>query len=128
MDPVFPMNGEREIDVCNIFVPEAVSSIDYSDIPVCTNYELVCITRALAIKRKLESQREEKRRQEILNKRREEQQRATEKYQRLNKNYTPAKEGKDLGFFYILSFRLTSLYRVVNSCMNVYELNYVHNC
>jgi Flp pilus assembly protein TadB len=38
--------------------------------------------RALAIKRKSEAEREEKRRQQILAKRREKQQEATEKFQR----------------------------------------------
>ncbi|XP_064596623.1 centrosomal protein of 126 kDa-like [Liolophura sinensis] len=42
--------------------------------------------RALAIKRKIDAQREEKRRQEILLKRREKQREATEKFQRYRKN------------------------------------------
>lgn len=38
--------------------------------------------------------KEEKRRQEILDKRREEIREATEKFQRLNKNYTPGVDSR----------------------------------
>lgn len=45
--------------------------------------------RALAIKRKAEAEREEKRRQQILAKRREKQQEATEKFQRAHISSRP---------------------------------------
>ena len=45
-------------------------------------YWIIPASRALAIKRKSEAEREEKRRQQILAKRREKQQEATEKFQR----------------------------------------------
>ena len=46
--------------------------------------------RAQAVKRKLEAQREEKRRQSILNRRREEQREATEKFQRSHVSSRPS--------------------------------------
>lgn len=48
----------------------------------------------MALKRKLEAQKEEKRRLEILQKRREQIREATEKYQRGNTNYSAKDYGK----------------------------------
>ena len=52
--------------------------------------ELFFFFRAQAVKRKLEAQREEKRRQNILSKRREEQREATEKFQRSHISSRPS--------------------------------------
>lgn len=54
-----------------------------------TSRETMCVYRALAMRRKQDTDREERRRQEILARRRENIKAATEKYQRLNKNYQP---------------------------------------
>ena len=52
---------------------------------VCINTCYIINCRAIAIKRKLEAQKEEKRRQEILAKRRDAQREATERFQRGNR-------------------------------------------
>lgn len=49
--------------------------------------------RAQVVKRKMDVMKEERRRQEILMKRREQIREATERYQRLKKNYMPDSDG-----------------------------------
>ena len=61
----------------------------------------VYLYRALASKRKQDVDREERRRQEILARRRETIRSATEKYQRLNKNYQPK---SDAGMEFIFEY------------------------
>ena len=58
-----------------------------------TMFSLFCF-RSIALRRKMLLMKEEKRRQDILEKRREEIREATEKFQRLNKNYVPGVDSR----------------------------------
>ena len=68
--------------------------------------------RAQVVRRKMDAMKEERRRQEILMKRREQIREATERYQRLKKNYIPGNGG--LYPFAHLSLRFRSV--IILSC------------